>query len=96
MNIVLKYLDDALTELDSMDSIISSYKIHLNVRNTVYNVDVETHVEHVQAVSDDITYIQSQDRGLQVQTQNQRALLGELEELLASHTCTWVFCLQLI
>ena len=35
-----------------------------------------------QAVSDDITYIQSQDRGLQVQTQNQRALLGELEELL--------------
>ncbi|KAI0688760.1 exocyst complex component Sec3-domain-containing protein [Cytidiella melzeri] len=64
VNVVLKYLDDALTELDSMDSVISSYKIHLN------------------AVSDDITYIQSQDRGLQVQTQNQRALLGELEELL--------------
>ncbi|KAI0085410.1 exocyst complex component Sec3-domain-containing protein [Irpex rosettiformis] len=64
VNVVLKYLDDALGELDGMDSIISSYKIHLN------------------AVSDDITYIQSQDRGLQVQTQNQRALLGELEELL--------------
>ncbi|PSR88832.1 hypothetical protein PHLCEN_2v4981 [Hermanssonia centrifuga] len=64
VNIVLKYLDDAITELDGLDSVISSYKIHLN------------------AVSDDITFIQSQDRGLQVQTQNQRALLTELEELL--------------
>lgn len=35
-----------------------------------------------QAVSDDIVYIQGQGRGLQVQTQNQRALLNELEELL--------------
>ncbi|OCH94698.1 hypothetical protein OBBRIDRAFT_769029 [Obba rivulosa] len=64
VNFVLKYLDDAITELDSMDSIVSSYKIHLN------------------AVSDDIAYIQSQNRGLQVQTQNQRALLDELEDLL--------------
>ncbi|KAI0340701.1 hypothetical protein BDW22DRAFT_1360141 [Trametopsis cervina] len=64
VNVVLKNLDAAIAELDGMDSIISSYKIHLN------------------AVSDDITYIQSQDRGLQVQTQNQRALLAELEELL--------------
>ncbi|THH33432.1 hypothetical protein EUX98_g736 [Antrodiella citrinella] len=64
VNTVLKYLDDALAELDSMDSIVASYKIHLNV------------------VNDDIVYIQSQNRGLQVQTQNQRALLSELEELL--------------
>ena len=35
-----------------------------------------------QAVSDDISYIQSQNRGLQVQTQNQKALLTELEQLL--------------
>ncbi|GBE77755.1 hypothetical protein SCP_0106370 [Sparassis crispa] len=61
---VLKYLDEALSELDGMDSTMSSYKIYLN------------------AVSEDITYIQSQNRGLQVQTQNQRALLSELEELL--------------
>ncbi|OSD03282.1 hypothetical protein PYCCODRAFT_1434698 [Trametes coccinea BRFM310] len=61
---VLKFLDDAITELDTMESVVSSYKIHLN------------------AVSDDIAYIQSQGRGLQVQTQNQRALLNELEELL--------------
>ncbi|KAI0328157.1 hypothetical protein GY45DRAFT_1326692 [Cubamyces sp. BRFM 1775] len=61
---VLKYLDDAITELDTMQSVVSSYKIHLN------------------AVSDDIAYIQGQGRGLQVQTQNQRALLNELEELL--------------
>lgn len=35
-----------------------------------------------QAVGDDISFIQSQRRGLQVQTQNQRALLTELENLL--------------
>lgn len=35
-----------------------------------------------QAVNDDIAYIQSQNRGLQVQIQNQRALMDELEELL--------------
>ncbi|KAG6830301.1 hypothetical protein H0H92_001379 [Tricholoma furcatifolium] len=34
------------------------------------------------SVSDDIVYIQSQNRGLQVQTQNQRALLSELENLM--------------
>ncbi|RPD57026.1 hypothetical protein L227DRAFT_578216 [Lentinus tigrinus ALCF2SS1-6] len=61
---VLKFLDDAINELDTMGSVVSSYKIHLN------------------AVSDDIAYIQGQGRGLQVQTQNQRALLNELEELL--------------
>ncbi|TDL28196.1 hypothetical protein BD410DRAFT_350073 [Rickenella mellea] len=61
---VLKYLDDAIAELDTMDGLVSSYKIHLN------------------AVGDDISYIQSQNRGLQVQTQNQKALLNELEQLL--------------
>ncbi|KAJ7630772.1 exocyst complex component sec3 subunit [Roridomyces roridus] len=64
IDVVLKYMDEALSELDSMDSLVSSYKIHLN------------------AVGDDISYIQSQNRGLQVQTQNQRALLAELENLL--------------
>ncbi|KZT33260.1 hypothetical protein SISSUDRAFT_1054465 [Sistotremastrum suecicum HHB10207 ss-3] len=61
---VLKYVDDALKDLDSMDQMVQSYKIHLN------------------AVGDDISHIQSQNRGLQVQTQNQRALLGELNRLL--------------
>ncbi|KAH7910703.1 exocyst complex component Sec3-domain-containing protein [Hygrophoropsis aurantiaca] len=64
VNLVIKYLDEALTEVDSMNSLVSSYKIHLN------------------AVGDDISFIQSQRRGLQVQTQNQRALLLELENLL--------------
>ncbi|KAI0322704.1 exocyst complex component Sec3-domain-containing protein [Amylostereum chailletii] len=64
VNLVLKYLDEAILELDGMDSLVSSYKIHLN------------------AVNDDISFIQSQNRGLQVQTQNQRALLNELEQLL--------------
>ncbi|PCH33938.1 hypothetical protein WOLCODRAFT_135407 [Wolfiporia cocos MD-104 SS10] len=64
VNLVLKYLDDAIAELDGMDSVLSSYKIHLN------------------AVNDDIAYVQSQNRGLQVQIQNQRSLMDELEELL--------------
>lgn len=33
---MLKYLDDALKELDSLDSVISSYKIHLNVGICAY------------------------------------------------------------
>ncbi|KAK2461629.1 hypothetical protein APHAL10511_006092 [Amanita phalloides] len=63
---VIKYMDEAIAELDNLDSVLSSYKIHLN------------------AVSDDILHIQSQNRGLQVQTQNQRALLAEMENLLVS------------
>ncbi|KAF8745436.1 Exocyst complex component SEC3 N-terminal PIP2 binding PH, partial [Rhizoctonia solani] len=58
--LVLKFIDDALNELNDMDSMISSYK----------------------AVGDDISYIQSQNRGLQVQTQNQKVLLNEIEKLL--------------
>ncbi|KAI6153692.1 exocyst complex component Sec3-domain-containing protein [Pisolithus tinctorius] len=64
VNLVIKYLDEALSEVDAIDSLLSSYKIHLN------------------AVGDDISFIQSQRRGLQVHTQNQRALLNELENLL--------------
>ncbi|KAG9085481.1 hypothetical protein FRC06_003583, partial [Ceratobasidium sp. 370] len=62
--LVLKFIDDALGELSDMDSMISSYKVHLN------------------AVGDDISYIQGQNRGIQVQNQNQRALLNEIEQLL--------------
>ncbi|TEB38979.1 exocyst protein [Coprinellus micaceus] len=62
--LVMKFMDEAINELDAMDGLISSYKIHLN------------------AVSDDILFIQGQNRGLQVQTQNQRALLGEIQNLL--------------
>ena len=47
--------------------------------------EIATHT--VQAVSDDILYIQSQNRGLQVQTQNLRALLGEIENLLVRPSC---------
>ncbi|KAI9436774.1 exocyst complex component sec3 subunit [Lactarius psammicola] len=55
VTLVLKFLDEAILELDNMDSL---------------------------AVNEDISFIQSQNRGLQVQTQNQRALLDELEQLL--------------
>lgn len=27
----MKFMDDALTELDNLDGLVSSYKIHLNV-----------------------------------------------------------------
>jgi len=29
---VMKYMDDALAELDNVDGLLSTYKIHLNVR----------------------------------------------------------------
>ncbi|KAG9314221.1 exocyst complex component Sec3-domain-containing protein [Chiua virens] len=64
VNLVVRYLDEALGEVDAMDNLISSYKIHLN------------------AVGDDISFIQSQRRGLQVQMQNQGVLLSELQNLL--------------
>ncbi|KAF7967554.1 hypothetical protein HWV62_33929 [Athelia sp. TMB] len=32
INIVVKYLDEAILQLDTMDSLVSSYKIHLNVQ----------------------------------------------------------------
>lgn len=38
----------------------------------------------LQAVSDDISYIESQGKGLQVQTSNQQVLLNELRQLLVS------------
>ncbi|KAL5533999.1 hypothetical protein ACEPAG_459 [Sanghuangporus baumii] len=43
---------------------------------------VSSYKIHLNAVSDDILYIQSQNRGLQVQIQNQQQLLAELEKLL--------------
>jgi len=79
----MKYMDEAISEIDNMESLISTYKIHLNVRDPL---SVCTYFSHFskQTVNDDILYIQSQNRGLQVQTQNQRALLGELQNLLVS------------
>ncbi|KAH9175240.1 hypothetical protein EDB89DRAFT_347060 [Lactarius sanguifluus] len=40
VTLVLKFLDDAILELDNMDSLVSSYKIHLNAVNEdiVYSV----------------------------------------------------------
>jgi len=39
-------------------------------------------------VSGDISFIESQNRGLQVQTSNQQALLDELRQLLVSGLTT--------
>jgi len=80
--LVLKYLDESISELDNMDGLVSSYKIHLDVSSKDHIANLNIDVLKSQTVSDDIQYIQSQNRGLQVQTQNQRALLQELENLL--------------
>lgn len=82
IGVVLKYMDEAIAELDNMSSLVSSYKIHLNV-GSIQSSFLMLNV--LQDAADDISYIQSQNRGLQVQTQNQRALLAELENLLASN-----------
>ena len=31
----MKYMDEAISEIDNMESLISTYKIHLNVRNSL-------------------------------------------------------------
>jgi hypothetical protein len=84
VNLVVKYLDEALGEVDAIDSLISSYKIHLNVSNII--ITLAKLRQSAQAVGDDISFIQSQRRGLQVQMQNQGALLSELENLLVCGT----------
>lgn len=69
-----------------MERHVSLYRIHLNVclffgtRQT--DLAEDTLFFLTQEVADDILYIQSQNQGLQVQTQNQRALLAEIANLL--------------
>ncbi|ETS61045.1 hypothetical protein PaG_04983 [Moesziomyces aphidis] len=62
--LVVKHMEEALAELDMMDSMIAGFKVQLNAR------------------ADDISHIESQNRGLQVQTSNQRTLMGEIENLI--------------
>jgi exocyst complex component 1 len=85
IDLVIKYLDESIAELDAMESYVSSYKIHLNVSTSMHNIAMRDSEREYQEVADDISYIESQNRGLQVQTQNQRALVNELEQLLVSH-----------
>ncbi|TKY85075.1 hypothetical protein EX895_006155 [Sporisorium graminicola] len=62
--LVVKHMEEALNNLDMMDSMIAGYKVQLNSR------------------ADDISHIESQNRGLQVQTSNQRTLMTEIENLI--------------
>jgi len=62
---VVRYLDNALAEVDRMDQMLSMYKAHLN------------------SVAEDVKEIESKNKGLQVQSHNQRALLAELDSILA-------------
>jgi hypothetical protein len=84
---VIDSIDDVIAQLDTIDAKIASYKIQLNVRPLCRwpgraFATAADHRPYLQAVSDDISYIESQNRGLQVQTSNQKALLAELENLL--------------
>lgn len=62
--LVVKHMEEALADLDMMDSMIAGFKVQLNAR------------------ADDISHIESQNRGLQVQTSNQRTLMAEIEMLI--------------
>ncbi|CCF54677.1 hypothetical protein NDA11_006208 [Ustilago hordei] len=62
--LVVKHMEEALADLDMMDSMIAGFKVQLNSR------------------ADDISHIESQNRGLQVHTSNQRTLMGEIENLI--------------
>jgi len=72
-----------------MERHVSSYGIHLNVCALGNRWTELTNFSPpflTQEVADDISYIQSQNRGLQVQTQNQRALMAEIANLLVCLT----------
>lgn len=60
---VLNYVDEALGQLDTIDSLVASFKVSLNSR------------------AEDIDFIESQNRGLQVMNSNWRALEREIEQL---------------
>lgn len=60
---VLDHVDAALAQLDSIDSLVASFKLSLNSR------------------AEDIGFIESQNRGLQVMNANWRALQKEIEQL---------------
>ncbi|PWZ03105.1 hypothetical protein BCV70DRAFT_197338 [Testicularia cyperi] len=62
--LVVQHMEEALSHLDMMDSMIAGFKVQLNAR------------------ADDISHIESQNRGLQVQTSNQRTLMAEIENLI--------------
>lgn len=82
---VVKQLDDALAELDKLDLMIGLYKTQLNVRGLLIAVDARPlTARRPQLMTDDIAHIESQNRGLQVQTSNQRALLSEIDKLMST------------
>ena len=82
---VVNYLDSALAELDKMDQMLSLYKTHLHVStfrlSGCWRVALAD-VREGQAVNDDIAYVEGQNKGLQIQSSNQRALLAELDKRL--------------
>lgn len=61
---VVRHMEEALHQLDLIDSMVASYKMQLNAR------------------AEEISHIEGQNRGLQVQTSNQRALSNEIDRLL--------------
>jgi hypothetical protein len=66
VSLVVRHMEEALHQLDVIDSMVASYKMQLNAR------------------ADDIKHIEGQNRGLQVQTSNQRALSNEIDKLLST------------
>lgn len=81
---VIKNLDDALAELDKLDASIGVYKTQLSV-SAFLPPGREAGIDRLstlQLMTDDIAHIEGQNRGLQVQTSNQRMLLSELDNLM--------------
>ena len=88
----MKLIDDTVAVIDDLDGYMSSYKVQLNVGTSCVLLWCYLKQCH-QTVAEDISYIQSRNRGLQVQTQNQTALLKEIERLLVrrlSQTAWWI------
>ncbi|OAD71491.1 hypothetical protein PHYBLDRAFT_187571 [Phycomyces blakesleeanus NRRL 1555(-)] len=77
---VVQHIDNALDELDSMESWLLLYSAELNA--SVNNINSNN--KSTLSMGDDIREIESQNRGLQILTSNQHHLITELDELLSA------------
>lgn len=84
MRSVVDQIDNALNELDTMDSWLLLYSAELNVSATPMVHGLIFIATRTQSMGDDIREIETQNRGLQILAQNQHSLITELDQLLVS------------
>lgn len=74
-------IDKTIEECEELDGLLTLYSHELNVSDTQPRVD--EYIANIrQTLNEDVSYIEAQSQGLQVQTANQKLLQSELQNLL--------------